>query len=169
MDIRIAHMEDLPAIVEIYNQAIATKSSTAEIIPVTVKDKTDWFNQHVPDRYPLFVAEVNHIVIGWTSLSPYRTGRDAFRHVAEISFYLHNDFHGKGLGTAMIAYTLGKSREYDFHQLIAMVLDKNSHSIHLLKKFGFERWAFMPDLANFDGETCAHVYYGLDVLKEEKK
>jgi L-amino acid N-acyltransferase YncA len=169
MNIRIAQQEDLPAIVEIYNQAIATKSSTAEIVPVTVQDKTEWFNQHIPEKYPLFVAEVNRTVIGWASLSPYRPGRDAFRHVAEISFYLHDDFQGKGLGTTLIAYVLEKSSDYQFHRLIAMVLDKNTHSIHLLKKFGFERWAYMPDLANFDGQVCAHVYYGLDMLKEKGK
>ena len=167
MEIRIAQREDLPAIVEIYNQAIATKNSTAETVPVAVQDKTDWFNQHIPDKYPLFVAEVNHSVIGWASLSPYRPGRDAFRHVAEISFYLHEDFQGKGLGTALIAYVLEKSNEYHFHQLIAMILDKNTHSIHLLKKFGFERWAYMPGLANFDGRVCAHVYYGLNMLNEK--
>ncbi len=168
MEIRIAQKKDLPAIVEIYNQAIETKNSTAEIIRVSVQDKTDWFNQHIPDRYPIFVAEVNHSVVGWASLSPYRPGRDAFRHVAEISFYLHKDFQGKGLGTSLIAYLLQKSGEYHFHHLIAMVLDKNKHSIHLLKKFGFEIWAYMPGLADFDGQECAHVYYGLNILKEEK-
>jgi len=169
MNIRIAQKEDLPAIVEIYNQAISTKSSTAEIVPVTIQDKTGWFNQHVPDKYPLFVGLVNQSVIGWASLSPYRPGRDAFRHVAEISFYLHKDFQGKGLGTTLIVYALEKSREYHFNQLIAMVLEKNTHSIYLLKKLGFEQWAYMPDLANFDGQVCAHVYYGLDMLKEEEK
>ncbi|MBL7113914.1 MAG: N-acetyltransferase [Bacteroidales bacterium] len=168
MNIRIARQEDLPAIVKIYNQTIATKNSTAEIVTVTVRDKTDWFYQHIPDKYPLFVAEVNHSVVGWASLSPYRPGRDAFRHVAEISFYLHKDFQGKGLGTALIAYVLEKSSEFHFHQLIAMVLDKNTHSIHLLEKFGFKRWAYMPGLANFDGQVCAHVYYGLTMLKEKQ-
>jgi L-amino acid N-acyltransferase YncA len=166
VEIRIAQRKDLPAIVEIYNQAVATGNATAEIAPVTVRDKRDWFNQHVPDKYPVFVAEVNHSVIGWASLSPYRPGRDAFRHVAEISFYLHNDFRGKGLGTALIAYVLEKSRDLGFHHLVAMVLEVNTHSIYLLKKFGFHRWAYMPGLANFNGEVCAHVYFGLDLLKE---
>ena len=137
------------------------------MVPVTVEDKSEWFHQQAADRYPVFVAEVDHSVIGWVSLSPYRPGRDAFRHVAEISFYLDKGFQGKGLGSALIAYVLEKSREFDFHQLLAMVLDKNSHSIHLLRKFGFKRWAYMPRLANFDGQVCAHVYYGLDLIKNK--
>ena len=36
----------------------------------------------------------------------------------------------------------------------------NWDSIGLLKKFGFEQWGHMPNVADFDGAECGHVYLG---------
>ncbi len=86
MIIRLAHIDDLPAIVEIYNQAIQTKQSTGDTQPLRVEDRVAWFHEHHPEKYPIFVAEEAGVVVGWCSLSAYRQGRAAFRHTAEISY-----------------------------------------------------------------------------------
>jgi len=68
--IRLAQLEELPAIVEIYNQAIPSKQSTGDTQPVRVEDRMAWFTEHRPDEYPIFVVDVDGQVAGWCSLSP---------------------------------------------------------------------------------------------------
>jgi L-amino acid N-acyltransferase YncA len=53
MTIRDAAERDLPAIVDIYNAAIATRISTALEDPVGVEDRRAWFHAHSADAYPL--------------------------------------------------------------------------------------------------------------------
>jgi len=55
---------DLPAIVGIYNQAIALGSATADISPVTLESRKLWLQEHKADHYPVFVAENINVVIG---------------------------------------------------------------------------------------------------------
>src|SRR5512139_155290 len=104
--IRVAKLEDLPAIVGIYNQAVPTYRSTANTTPVTVEARQKWFQDHEPNHYPIFVAELDGCVIGWCSLSVYRPGRAALRFTAEISYYVDADHQGQGVGQALICHAL---------------------------------------------------------------
>lgn len=42
----LSQIQDLPRIVEIYNQAIPTRLSTADLEPVTIESKKAWFDAH---------------------------------------------------------------------------------------------------------------------------
>src|SRR5689334_14695970 len=106
MIIRIAHIDDLPAVVDIYNQSIPSKQSTGDREPVRVEDRITWFREHHPDQHPIFVAEEEGQVVGWCSLSAYRPGRAALRFTAEISYYIAYAHHGQGIGTALVAHAL---------------------------------------------------------------
>ncbi len=44
MNIRIARIDDLGPIIGIYNQAIAAGQKTADITPITVDDRKQWFD-----------------------------------------------------------------------------------------------------------------------------
>ena len=57
MIIRDAAEADLPAIVEIYNAATSTRTSTAMFDPVSVEERRPWFRRHSPNEFPLWVAE----------------------------------------------------------------------------------------------------------------
>jgi L-amino acid N-acyltransferase YncA len=160
---RIAEAWDLPAIVEIYNQAVALKSATAELSPVTVESRTAWLRDHDPRSYPVFVAESEGSVVGWCSLSPYRAGRLALRYTAEISYYVHEDFRGRGIGSRLVAFTIEESRTRQIKTLVAILLDINRPSVRLLEKLGFAKWGHLPRVADFDGRECGHLYYGLRV------
>ena len=61
---RLAAVEDVPAITEIYNQAIALKSVTADISPVSEDSRRSWLAEHSAEKYPVFVAEEQGAVMG---------------------------------------------------------------------------------------------------------
>lgn len=68
-NIRDADPEDLPAIVEIYNQAIPGRRAVADTMPVTVESRIDWFEEHDPASRPIWVLEHQGSVIAWLSPS----------------------------------------------------------------------------------------------------
>ena len=160
MMIRIAQDGDLPRIVEIYNQAVESRGSTADILPQSVDSRRDWFTGHAPDRHPIWVAERDDCVVAWCSLSPHRPGRLALRFVAEISYYVHDGHRREGIASALVRHAIDRCPKLEIKHLYAMLLDVNAPSIALLTKFGFEKWGLMPGVAEVDGKCWGHVTYG---------
>lgn len=160
MIIRLAQTDDLPTIVDIYNQAIPSQQSTGDTQPVRVEDRLTWFREHRPDKHPIFVAEVEGQVAGWCSLSAYRAGRAAFRFTAEISYYIAPAYHRRGIATALIERALAACPALQIRHLFAIVLESNEASRRLLEKMGFEQWGYLPRVADFDGREVGHLYYG---------
>jgi phosphinothricin acetyltransferase len=163
MFIRLAQLDDLPAIVDIYNQAIPSKQSTGDMQPLRVEDRMPWFLEHRPQEHPIFVAEVEGQVAGWCSLSAYRPGRSALRFTAEISYYIALAHHRRGIATALVEHAIVASPSVQIRHLFAIVLEGNQASLKLLEKMGFEQWGYLPRVADFDGKEVGHLYYGRHV------
>ncbi len=70
LKIRRATEGDLPAITEIYNDAILKTVATFDTETKTVKDRKEWLNHH-GTKYPVLVAIEDGIIKGWASLSPW--------------------------------------------------------------------------------------------------
>ena len=160
MTVRQALYDDLEAINLIYNQAVDTRCSTAETVHVDIDARIRWFVEHDPLKYPVLVAELGGRVVGWTSLSPYRKGRQGLSSTVEISYYVHADYRRRGVGSAMMRAVLGKAKEFGYRNVIAILFDTNEASIRLLEKNGFERWGLMPGIIDVDGKTYGHLYCG---------
>ena len=163
MNLRIANKNDWQRILDIYNQATVTGFCNADIEPVSIQSRRDWFLEHSPTEYPIYVVEKTDNLIGWCSLSPYRKGRNALKTVAEISFFLDNHFKGQGVGTWLIQNVIREARNLGFNNLIAILLDKNEASIRLLKNHGFEKWGHLPEIAYFNDTICGQFIYGLKI------
>lgn len=163
LGLRLASVSDLPEIVDIYNQAVQQRFATADLFPVTVDQRVAWFGEHDSDSLPIYVAEHDGAVIGWCSLSAYRPGRAALRGTAEISYYVRADWRGRGVGTALILHAIQDSPRVGKQVLFGILLEKNTASINLMKKCGFELWGRLPGVASIDGELVSHVYYGRKV------
>lgn len=134
--LRRAHREDLPRIVEIYNQAILTTTATFDTEVKTLEDQEPWWNSH-DDRLAVYVAEHPSAgVVGWGSLSRF-SDRCAYGATAELSLYIHEDFRGHGLGQSLIQTLLDHLLTTDLRTVISRVAGDNQVSLHLHKKAGF--------------------------------
>lgn len=160
IDIRIAELTDLAAIVAIYNQAVPTQYATANTTPVTVEGRKTWFVEHEPDSHPIFVAVANGQVVGWCGVSAYRPGRFALRYTAEISYYVETSYQGQGVGSLLVSHAIEACAALGIKNLIAVVIDRNIASQKLLKKLGFQRWGYLPGVLDFEDQECGEVYYG---------
>lgn len=161
--IRKIQKADLDAVNQIYNQAVQSKYQTAETEETSLAYRLHWYEEHLSDNYPVFVMEELGEVVGWISLGEYRKGRRALRHTAEVSFYIRKDRQGKGIGTELLKFVIDRAPDVNIKTLIAILLEPNTASIRLLKRFSFRKWGDMPNVAEFDGIECNHQFYGLRI------
>ena len=157
--VRPANINDLPLIVAIYNSIIPDRNVTADISPVTIDDKRDWFLSHTGNR-PLWIIEnMADDIIGWASMRNFY-GRPAYTGTAEFSVYLDEKFRGMGYGKAIIGYAIEQSPALGISNLLAFVFEENSNSVALFKKMGFETWARLPEIAEYDDRKCSLLILG---------
>jgi L-amino acid N-acyltransferase YncA len=159
--IRRASINDVEAITDIYNHAVDAQFQTAYTEKHSTEDRARWLNEHDIANYPVFVYELDGQVVGWLSVSPYRQGRAALRYAVEVSYFIHKDHQGKGIGTQLLSHAIKACRELGYKTMLAIILEPNTASARLLEKSGFENWAYLPAIADFSGVECSQVYYGL--------
>jgi L-amino acid N-acyltransferase YncA len=160
--IRHAMKNDLEAIVRIYNEAIPIQA-TADTEAIEVDSRLKWFDEHNETKYPILVYEIDGRIVGWISLSTYRSGRNALRYTAEVSYYIDNNYKRQGIGSKLLHYVIQNCSDYQIKTLYAIVLEHNTPSIKLLEKFHFAQWGKLHNVADFNGKECSHIYYGLRV------
>ncbi len=147
---RLARLEDLPAIVAIYNSTVASRQVTADTEPVTVESRHAWFADHHPERRPLWVVEADGQIIGWLSYSNFY-GRPAYAGTAELSIYLHEAARGKGLGRYFLTHAIEHAPKIGVHTLLGFIFGHNVPSLKLFEAFGFDTWGHLPRVATLDG------------------
>lgn len=147
---RLATLDDLPAIVAIYNSTIPSRQVTADIEPVTVASREVWFLEHTPEQRPIWVVEEQGRILGWLSYSNFHA-RAAYAATVELSIYLHEDARGKGLGAYLLQQAIAHAPTLGIHTLVGLIFGHNLPSLKLFERHGFERWAHMPRVATLDG------------------
>jgi L-amino acid N-acyltransferase YncA len=147
--LRDAIEPDLPAIVEIYNAAIATRISTAQLEPVTIEERREWFRAHSPAQYPIWVAELDGVIAGWLSFCEFLP-RCAYRGTVEVSVYVSEKFRRRGVGRKLMQQAIALGPQLGMHSLVGLIFSHNEPSIALFHASGFERWGFLPRIACVD-------------------
>ncbi|MGA2819104.1 MAG: N-acetyltransferase family protein [Anaerolineales bacterium] len=147
--IRDAREEDLPAIVAIYNDSIPERRASADSRPISVDSRREWFGQHSPQHYALWVCESGIEIVGWLSFSPFY-GRPAYASTAEISLYVASHHRRRGIGQALLAKAMDQAPALGLGTLLAFVFAHNAPSLSLFRKFRFQQWGYLPKIAKLD-------------------
>lgn len=134
--IRRAEKRDIPALMEIYNDAILHTTATFDTEIKDMENRRAWFEEHT-GRYVIYIYEVGGTVAGYASLSRYRD-RKAFDPAVEISIYIHKDYRGRGIGRSLMEETLSYAEQCgEIGTVISLITSENTVSIHLHEVFGF--------------------------------
>ena len=96
LEIRVASAEDAKSIQGIYAPYVKNTAITFEYDVPCVDD----FRQRITNtlvEYPYLVAVEQERIVGYAYASSFHS-RAAYRHSAEVSIYLNEDWHKKGVG-----------------------------------------------------------------------
>ena len=149
--LRHARPEDLPRLVEIYNASIPSGLATADLAPITVDDRRDWFARFDPKRRPCLVAEEDGEILGMVYLSDFYQNRPAYHGTAEISTYLAPESQGRGLGFWLKKEMIARCPGLGVTHLISIFFDHNEASRRLNQKLGFQECGLLPGIAAMPG------------------
>ncbi|MDB5203760.1 MAG: GCN5-related N-acetyltransferase [Ferruginibacter sp.] len=166
MEFRNAVIDDLPDIVAIYNAVIPGRMVTADTEPVTVADKLAWFNEHTPNRRPLWIVAENNTTIGWVSFQDFY-GRPAYNGTAEISIYLHESAQHKGNGRKILQYAFEQCPALGIDKLLGFIFAHNKPSLRLFESLGFSEWGHLEDIAFMDNKTFSLKILGKHLLPKQ--
>ncbi|NBF05599.1 GNAT family N-acetyltransferase [Pseudomonas sp. Fl5BN2] len=144
--IRDALHADLPAIRDIYNDAVRNTTAIWNEQPVDLGNRQAWFSARQAQGYPILViVNPEEQVLGYASFGDWRPF-DGFRHTVEHSVYVRSDQRGNGLGPQLMTVLLERARSADKHVMVAAIESGNSASIRLHQRLGFISTGQMPQV-----------------------
>jgi L-amino acid N-acyltransferase YncA len=152
MPIRHAGPSDLPEIVSIYNASIPGRMATADLAPVTVADREQWFSEFDPVRRPLWVAcgDASPAPLAWLSLRSFY-GRPAYAETIEVSVYTAPAAQRRGYARHLLAHALHEAPALGIRTLLAFTFAHNTPSLALFRSAAFATWGTLPGVAKLDG------------------
>jgi phosphinothricin acetyltransferase len=157
--IRLAGVDDLPAIRSIYNHYVATSTCTFQIELETEEERAAWFRERSA-AHPVTVAEWNGEVIGWAALSAWKS-RCAYAHSVEASVYVRHDMHRRGIGRALLAELIERGRAAGHHTILGGACSEQPASLQLQERLGFRQVAHFRQVGHKFGRWLDVVYMQL--------
>ncbi len=138
-EIRDVEAQDLPDIREIYNYYVVNSVVTFDEDQMTLQEWKTKFAYLSKLKMP-FIAAVapGGTVLGYALVTPWKA-KAAYRYTVENSIYLGPASTGKGLGRALLAELLERSKAAGLKEVLAVIADKGAEaSIALHEAFGFK-------------------------------
>lgn len=137
MQVRPATRNDLPAILDIYNEAVLNTTASYDYEPRTMEHRVTWFEAHEQQRLPIFVAVDDAAqTLGWSSLSRFHD-RKGYQFTVENSVYVAAVHRGRGVGKMLLPPLIDSARDLGLHAIIAAIDAQNEASVRLHARFGF--------------------------------
>ena len=134
--VRLAGEGDLEAINEIYNYFVSHSTCTYQEQAETMEERRQWFAGH-SEKHPVTVAEMDGEIVGWGSISLFRT-RAAYRHTVENTVYVRHDVLRRGIGSILLGDLIERARLAGHRAIIAAIDGEQAGSMALHAKFGFQ-------------------------------
>src|SRR2546423_9238830 len=113
MDVRLARPDDAEAIRAIYNVEVTTGTVVFDLVPRSPAAQLQWLADH-SGAHPAVVAVENGEVLGFGSVSPYRS-RPAYATTVEDSVYIDGHHRGKGVGKLVLAELVRLTTAHGVH------------------------------------------------------
>lgn len=136
---------DLPAVLAIYAEGLATRNATFETsVPTAEEMRSRW----LPGL--AWVAEVDDAVVGWTAITPV-SSRECYAGVGESSVYVAESARGRGVGKALLFTQVTEADKAGMWTLQTSIFPENRASLALHHSAGYRTLAVRTRVARLDG------------------
>ena len=159
--IRLISQDDVASCLDIYNYEVVNGVATLDLEARTLPEWQEWFGAHQTYEHCIFVGLMDDVVVGYASLSPYRT-KDAFKSTVELSIYIHQAYRGKGVASKLMAHILEHAREIEtLHTVVSVITAGNAASTALHERFCFTYCGLTPQVGFKHGKYQDTETYAL--------
>ena len=134
--IRLATIDDVPAIHAIYSPVVSETVISFEVEPPSLEQMRQRITK-VLAAYPWLVYEEEGDVRGYAYASQHRE-RAAYQWSADVSVYVHEQWRGKRVGRALYTSLFGVLRTLGYVNVFAGVTLPNAASVALHEAMGME-------------------------------
>ncbi|AXF57505.1 arsinothricin resistance N-acetyltransferase ArsN1 family A [Salicibibacter kimchii] len=147
---RHAKEEDLPEILDIYNQGIHDRIATLDTDEKDMPMMEAWFRER-EETSPVVIAEKQDTIVGWASLLPF-SSRYVYRKVATLSVYVTRQERGNGIGKLLLSAIEAAAKDAALHKIVLFSLPSNKQGHRLYASAGYREVGVMKEQGMMDGE-----------------
>lgn len=156
--IRPATIADLPQMLAIYNDVVATSTAIYTSQPSTLAERQSWFDARVGAGYPVLVAEQDGALAGFASFGEFRGAWPGYRHSVEHSVHVAAATRGQGVGKALVSALFPLAAAMEKHVIIGGIDAANAASLALHERLGFERVAHFREVGRKFGRWLDLIF-----------
>jgi len=143
--IRAALAHDVPAILDIVNEAILNTTALFEYAPRTLAEQHQWLADRNRDGWPVLVADAEGETVGFASYASFRA-RAAYAATVEHSVYVAQHNRSKGVGHALMEALVAHAIADRRHVMIGGIDALNLASIGFHTSLGFSETGRLPEV-----------------------
>ncbi|HMD56862.1 MAG TPA: GNAT family N-acetyltransferase [Solirubrobacteraceae bacterium] len=141
-----ADASDLPAMVAIYNEVLASSSAIFSDQPVTAAEMSARLDARRASGLPTIVAREAERVVGYASYGEFRPW-PGYRSTVEHSVYVVAERRRGGVGRMLMVDLIRRARRAGLHAMIGAIDAENTPSLILHEGLGFRRVGLLPEVA----------------------
>jgi phosphinothricin acetyltransferase len=156
--IRDATLDDLPAMLGIYNEIVIGSTAIFSDRPRTEPEQVEWYSDRCAQGRPVLVACDEAGIAGFASYGPFRAW-PGYRMTVENSIYLAAHARGRGHGTQLLSALVQRAIDQGLHAMIAGIDGDNEASMRLHAKLGFVRVAHLKEVGRKFDRWLDLVFY----------
>jgi len=165
--IKFCTENQLPEILEIFNEAIINTTALYDYKPRTLDSMNEWYSVKQKGNYPVIGAfDEDDALLGFATYGSFRA-RPAYKYTIEHSVYIRKDVRGKGLGTTLLKELIKDAERQDYHVMIGGIDTSNTKSVTLHEKEGFVFCGLIKQAGYKFGKWLDLSFYQL-ILKTPK-
>jgi L-amino acid N-acyltransferase len=158
MLVRDALAEDLPGMLAIYNDVIATSTAIYAQEPATLAERRTWFEARRQQGFPVLVAAHGAQIVGFASFGEWRGAWPGYRYTVEHSVHVRADRRGTGVGRSMVEALFPRALAMGKHVVIGGIDAENEASIRFHARLGFTEVAHFREVGHKFGRWLDLVF-----------
>ena len=143
--IRAATQADLPDIVRIYNEAGVATTATYDLEPVTLEERTQWFERLRSRGFPVLVMVDDEEVAGFASYGPFRD-KTGYAHTVEHSLYVADGKRSSGIDRMLLGALMDYAHGRGIHVMVGVLDAGNEASRAFHTRLGFTESAVLQEV-----------------------
>lgn len=164
MQIKLCTVQQLPEILDIFNDAILHSTALYDYKIRTMETMQAWYADKLNQNCPIIGAfDDDTVLLGFATYGMFRV-RPAYKYTVEHSVYVRSDKRGGGIGKILLREIIQQAEKQNYHVLVGVIDASNEISIKLHENEGFVLNGIWKEVGYKFGKWLDAAFYQL-ILK----